>query len=364
MHRSADELHGLPIGHRQVAAEHAPPRRQTLLDRPAARLPERRCRHLGIERRQLWQRLSDRALADRQVRITGTLFLLSRRDADAHAQAQQHEIEQRRDLVIGDRADAVVAAGDRGRRRERIGLAERGVGHRDGEIGDRIRVHDVAEIQDPGYLPAAFDEDVVIIGIVVDGGQGQTGESPAAPRVDRLGEARDERPHGGFLDERRGLAHQGQSTRQVPVEVAMDRRMIEAVEGRVERGHGAAEVFEQIDRMRRQGPQRLSREPRQQPDEVTRTGWRRDLRDQRAVDRRHDPRTQRRATADMRQRGVLRLEQEAIVSAVGDLQDEPLARGGLQQEILIPLARKCEASTSRPYAGGPARRPLPASATA
>ena len=40
----------------------------------------------------------------------------------------------------------------------------------------------------------------------------------------------------------------------------------------------------------------------------------------------------------MRERGVLRLEQRAIVGAVGDLEDEAVAGRGRQQEILVALA--------------------------
>src|SRR6188768_675185 len=42
----------------------------------------------------------------------------------------------------------------------------------------------------------------------------------------------------------------------------------------------------------------------------------------------------------MRQHRVLRLDQPAIVPAVGDLENEPVATGGLETEVLIAFAGK------------------------
>ncbi len=359
LHPAADGLDGLSICHRQVGADDPPARRERIFRRLSARLPQRRFHRRRIERGQRGQGVAYRTLADRQVGVVRALFLLSRRDRDARAQPQQHEAEDRSDLVVVQGTDRLVAAHDRDGCRQRIGLAQHGVGDRDREIRDRIGVDDVAEVENSRHPPpkggshgskwgnlvaSAFrrkirDEDVVVVGIVVHRGPAQSGEPGGVAPLDPIGELRDERAHRRVLHLRRPFAHERQPLRQVPVELAVDRRMVEAVERGVQLGDGSPDVLEEIGGRLglREGH---ARQPRQHAHVVARPGRRDDGGDPRPVARRHDARTAVGPAGNARKRLVLRLEQRAVLCRIRDLQHRAIAAGGLEQEILVALARE------------------------
>ena len=86
------------------------------------------------------------------------------------------------DLVVVERPELLVAAHDGDGGGQRIGLAEDGVGDGDREIGDRVGVDDVAEVEDAGDLPSDSDQHVVVVGIVVHGGAAQARRIAAPSR--------------------------------------------------------------------------------------------------------------------------------------------------------------------------------------
>ncbi len=99
---------------------------------------------------QFRQRLADRRLADAEIVVIWPFGLLRRGHGDAEAQARGHQRENHRHLVFAERPNRVVAASDETRGADRIDVAQRGVGHRDREVVDRLAEHHVAEIHDAG----------------------------------------------------------------------------------------------------------------------------------------------------------------------------------------------------------------------
>ena len=205
--------------------------------------------------------------------------------------------------------------------------------------------------------PSPDDDDVVIVGVVVDHRPPQ----PREPRHvvlldarDRIRSINDAQP--GVLDQRDVPADDGDAVGEIPVELAVQRRMIEGRQRAIDLAQVPAEILEQ----RRRAD--AARSPSSTPGShvASRTRWRppparRQIRDQRAAvvgtiaDRRDAVGRQ------MRGRGGLRLEQRAVVrrSRFGDFGPSKLgpcsggspalsgrACVGHQQEILVALARE------------------------
>jgi hypothetical protein len=261
------------------------------------------------------------------------------RDAHARAQPQENESEERGDLVIPQRPLVLVAAHDTDGGRERVGLAEDGVGDGDREIGNRVGVDDVAEVEDPDDTRIRY-QDVVVVRIVVHDRPRQRLDARTVPEVDLLDQADDERAQRFVLDRRRQLADERQPPRQVPIEVAVDGRMVEALERAVELRHRGAKPLEKRRRMFPDRSERFAREPGEQPHEVTGTRRGRHLGDGIAIHTRNRAGTERRRSRHVRERRVLRFEQRPSVGPVRDLEDEPVSRRGTQHEVLVALAGK------------------------
>ena len=70
-----------------------------------------------------------------------------------HARAETHarEIEEERDLALGQWKDLVIASDDVSRRGQRIGLVEHRIGEADRDLVHRPRVDHVAEIDQPDH---------------------------------------------------------------------------------------------------------------------------------------------------------------------------------------------------------------------
>ncbi len=80
----------------------------------------------------------------------------------------------------------------------------------------------------------------------MDGGAAKAGESRRVARLDLIRHARHERAHPRILDERRQLADERQPLRKVPVEIAVDRRMVEPVECGIQLGDSRTDLLEEI----------------------------------------------------------------------------------------------------------------------
>ena len=118
---------------------------------------------------QLWQRVSNRRLADAQVVAIGILSLLGRGHADAQAQSHRHQPEERGHFIVCQRMHSVIAGRHSAGGTQRVGLAERRVRHRDGEVVDGMAEHHVAEVNEPRHaLSPDVDQNVVVVGVAVD----------------------------------------------------------------------------------------------------------------------------------------------------------------------------------------------------
>ena len=80
----------------------------------------------------------------------------------------------------------------------------------------------------------------------MDGGAAKPAEARRVAGLDPIGDARDERAHRGVLHERRQLANDRQPSREVPVQIAVDGRVIEPGERAIELRDLATEIREQF----------------------------------------------------------------------------------------------------------------------
>ena len=98
-----------------------------------------------------------------------------RRDADAHAETQQHQPEERSDLVVLEIVPLAVAAHHRRGNVEWIVAIENRVRDRNGQLADVVAVDHVAEVDDPRdeltaarQIVAVANEHVVVVQVAVD----------------------------------------------------------------------------------------------------------------------------------------------------------------------------------------------------
>ena len=111
---------------------------------------------------------------------------------------------------------------------------EHDVRHRDREVGDAIAVDHVAEVDDAGdalaarlHVRVAADENVVVVRVAVDDGARKPIEKRRRVSVESVGERVDRRAELG-VDEHRPLSRDDRArVGDVPIEVAMNRRMVE-----------------------------------------------------------------------------------------------------------------------------------------
>ena len=138
----------------------------------------RELRVLACEPRQ---HLGHTRLAHEQVVVVRPLRILLLRHRDAHPQPRDHQLVQHRQLVDGERRHLVVAADHVDHGARRIGTALHRVRARDREPAHARRVDDVAEIDQPRHHAVRPDEDVVLVGVVVDDLVGEVVERALVP---------------------------------------------------------------------------------------------------------------------------------------------------------------------------------------
>ncbi len=246
-------------------------RRRLRAGRPAAGGAQAVVRQTRMDRPHSGQDLPGGDLADQQVRVPGLGRAPVRRQADAGAQPNRAERPEDGELDLRERADLVVSRGELAGGRDRIGFPENGVGDRHRKLADRPGLDHVAEVQKPGQGPGPGrgvpDENVVVVGVVVD---------DAARKLGRAGrdgpfEIRDE-----VVDERASLrvgdlpgveADDSERALRVPGKVPVDGgRMREAGERRVHAPEKPADFAQQLRGMRTRLGERRPRQVGQQPD--------------------------------------------------------------------------------------------------
>ena len=153
----------------------------------------------------------------------------------------------------------------------------------------------------------------------------------------------DDLPIRGVRHARQVFLNDGTGARQVPVEVAMNRGVVETVQRAIEAADGPAKAFEQRGRARANLSEGNALEIGDEPHEMNIA---RHHGDQVAGPRRQRVRAQRDPSGDVRHRGVLGLEHRTIFGRVRDLEHEATSpqsaslRCRFQEKVLIPLARK------------------------
>ena len=244
--------------------------------------------------------------------------MLPCRHAHARAQSQQHQPEHRRHFVVIQCPHRLIAADDGQSGGERIRFAEDRIRDRDCEIGDGVGVDDVAEVENTGHLPVR-NEHVVVVRVVVHCRAAQAREARGIVCLDPTRQTADECAHRGIFDERQELADERQTCREVPIEIAMNRWVIESLQCLIEPGNRASDIFQELRRMILHGAKRHAVDPREHADEMTDARARRDFRDRRAGQCGYDTRTEIDPPGGMVERRVLCLEQRAAVHRTGDL---------------------------------------------
>ncbi len=180
-------------------------RRQPRLDRgrlgagnEAAGVSEHVLREARVHLAHLRERFPRRCLADEEILVVWLGRAAVGREADARAEPKRRQRPQRLELRIGERPRRVIAGGHTLGRRQRVGLAERGVGGGDRQLADRPGLDHVPEIEDPGDRPVAgrsrrgADEEVVVVGVVVDDAAGKAPQHRTEVRLGEAGEVRDQ----------------------------------------------------------------------------------------------------------------------------------------------------------------------------
>ena len=93
--------------------------------------------------------------------------------------------------------------------------------------------------------PAVVDEDVVVVGVVVDDARPKSRQDRDEAVVEPRQDAPETSPSVGVLDLRRRAGDDGRGPLHVPLEIAVRGRMVEAVERRRDATHRRAEVGEE-----------------------------------------------------------------------------------------------------------------------
>ena len=194
--RRVDDRRRLRVAALQEAADGE--RRRARLEAAGVAQPE--VGQVPVLGREPGQRPGDGVLADLQVLVVRVCPGLARGHAGGDGEPGADEVEQQLELDRLERRDVVVARGDVADHPQRALGLERGVGAGDRETGHARSRHDVPEVHD-GRRPAAVDEDVVGVAVVVDqlarqrleAGQealvvveGGAGEGPGDPVPDPL----------------------------------------------------------------------------------------------------------------------------------------------------------------------------------
>jgi hypothetical protein len=213
-----------------------------------------------------------------------------------------------------------------------VGLAQDRIGAGNGEFGDQRGVDRVTEVDDAGDDPAP-DQQVMVVGVIVDHPGPARRESRPDPVVPAIEEAFEQRPVGR-VDHVMQPRPRAPGMAQVPVEVVVRARMAERQQRRVKSAKHPPQAVEQFGGADGTGED-LARQVADHPHEMAV-----DRAERRAVECRAQPghRQVRGAPGQMGQHRPLEIERDRRLGRVGDL-DHPAGTVGLgQPEILVALA--------------------------
>lgn len=110
----------------------------------------------------------DVLLADEQIGVFGVVADLPRRHAHADGIAGAHEIEDQLGLRFAERIDAVIAASQPHDGADRIRRTDQRIGGSDRHFHHAIALDHIAEVEQSADAAVGADEDVIVIGIIMD----------------------------------------------------------------------------------------------------------------------------------------------------------------------------------------------------
>ena len=194
--------------------------RKTAGGAPGIERPLRRLRGERLEQ------LPGRALADREIGVVRLDRALEGRVGDADA--EPHADQRLKELELGllQRMSRVIAGEEARDAGHRVAQLHRGVGRGDRRLADEVGVAEVAEIDHAGDGrggPGAGDDDVVVVGVVVDHPLAQPVERRPHAGVEVGEPALDQRAPAAVLDVLQVVADPARLP-QVPFELAVRRR--------------------------------------------------------------------------------------------------------------------------------------------
>ena len=236
----------------------------------------------------------------------------------------------------------MVAAHDRCRRAEHVRLAEERVGRRDRRLGHDQPVVHVAEVDHADHRvrlgPRAVHERVPVVAVAVNDGAPEAGQD-GCDLVEAVEEAFRQRATRRLGDPGQSVADPARP-REVPLQLAMGRGVIEAGECAVHVSQETPEALVQLARARARLGQRHAVHPGQQERETSVAPRVRRHRNVRAVERGHDPRQRqrRRLARQVTQDGRQHRDEPGIAPVVHDLEHERAAVGAVEAEVVVELA--------------------------
>ena len=254
-----------------------------------------------------------------------------------HRRPHHHERPQHRGLLIGQRPQSVKRA-YRGQHRAGFGPGvPQHRGDRHGELADRPRAGQVAEVDDPVRRPQPPLEaaDHVVVGhVAVHGLPRQPSGQRLDPAPGRRGRVRHPRPQPGVPHVPGQRVHQAQRVPQVPLQHPVEPGM---VEGAQRQAHLPGHRAQARDHPRRQvAPRARERAAGQVAQHPRDGGLALDRHLDRPVRHGRDPQVLARP-GDVRGRAVLRLDLGRAERRVRDLEYPQHAAAVNQQEVAVLL---------------------------
>jgi len=284
-----------------------------------------------------------RRFADGDVGVAGALARHHCGIDDAHRQPGEHQGEQQRQLVVGQRQGAVIGGDEFRRGRQRLVLIHHGVGRRHGRLTHDHGAAHVAEVHDAGEPLAAPSvvghQQVVIIGVTEDGAAAKAFE----PRGDALGEIVHDpvEPSAApwILDQAQVRPDPGRAA-QVPLELAPEGRVPESGQRLIEPPERRADLGPERRRVRTHRRHHPAGKESQEPGQALPAGVRQDGRGRPVARGNHALERQRgRALGQMRQRPDLHLHERRIAAGPHDL-EKVSASPGLDVDVEVVFARQ------------------------
>ncbi len=237
----------------------------------------------------------------------------------------------------------MIARDDVRRLRQRVVSIEHQIGADDRELGDGDGVKAVSKVNEPRQhqiaVGVASHQEVVVVGVVMDDAVLETGKARSDLFPKPVEMALHQLASGRLVDVLRVDTELVRAL-DVPDEIPVDTGMVEAIEGEIEAGEGAADLLEEPNRPFAKMHEWSAVEEGQDPDQASSSALACDRNEAPSVGCRQDP------LHEVCDRGVfekpelldLTLEDLLIRTRARDLEHPAITRAGDQQEVPVHLA--------------------------